>query len=1280
MADKVPMEFSPYMGPDATRQASRLMKNLFDLHTNRYKGREDINGSQYEGTAENWGSELLLEARKILLDKPSLKNIFIENTMDFYFDITYSGFTNTYDQENMLCALLKKDVLLSNRTYRIKFTNVEHVWIPRSQSSSDPDVYSDEFIHTTDTPILIVEKEDNSIDEIPLKLTDVDGETTHYYFHIGIETMDMFDLSTYPDENNIFITYPITDSMNGRACIWMCINLLKTFPPVIMENNSLQDKPFLSIGTDGHDRSMLYPLLNFSSEDIDVTHYIIKIVPVNVDSFVENVKAEANYTSTIGEIHLLEYENGVPSMTSGNPIPAPTSDTVITYNHDYIKMTLYKKAEGETNYNWNFKTPKSGDYDYDGSTYRNKCYAWLYLSVFNNNTNDTDISVKKVPLIYIRFNDDAYLSAYEGLCENAVSGVHVDVTSDYSNNGVSKKNGTIHNMGDFDGLPSYFKIMIPDTIHRAHLEAYAIRDKLNKRNQSAMDKQTAGILIDSAVPQNEVQKIDNNMPVVIYYDWDNQFDRKYTYNREDPNISKTNNLTEIAYIDENNFGNSKMSKYKSLPKFVYHGNRHFSLGMMGFDPELETGRVYIISNDPAIYENNEITRNQKAPVTFARMCDIPTDFLQLTNIKGVAPTVIIDPEYIRTICCFSDDDKNALYNLTNTDHCLSFDFNGTHSFIWPTPSPPSDMNVESLMDDKFARYIHLNDTIDISDNSTVQFDISNGGSGYDVDDEFKMFICGICLKGIVKTVSDGVVTSFKFLPDETDNPPTTTPRIVRSNIGSSTSVYSATTTHGSGSGLQIRMVVDSFIWDNTEMQKSQVSPKYVPNVWAFYLDPFGNIWIYQYGYDETVSGDRFLKLEQITGATIYENTNDSGYKSPSKYKFKDVFLNNLIRPITNKISQDIHGGHLIPYTYLTQSLSDVLSDDDRIFTTEDMSDYINSSNKNTQDALFVYGQNNQHSIYKRLLSYRWGYIAGYGFQNPMAVEMYQDLNVPEYYNKTNKLKHFLVDGSQPKLFLFDPLISSIDTYTQISKDVSYVSNSKPFLLSDIIMDLDNDYNLDLYGPIPEIVTNNDGEFILTRNVYINDEYDDSDIVEKRHDLEVLTREVLADRVKHNYPESIPAKYEGTPYAYSKEMLIDFFMKNNMPKGRSAGNPGFKYTEGPESIYRRPLVRLFRTKGDTITDRFGLPVGEQPTGAFKEVSTEVFNTNVKIDTATTTAKPWNVFRIDTDGSEDINLNGFRMYDELNNDISDSTLLIIDGTLYVSHITPDGITWVKINRNI
>ena len=90
MTDKAPMEFSQYVGPDSLRKTTQLLKNLYDLHTKRYCGYEDINGSQYAGTVENFGSEMLLEARKMLMDKPSLKNIFIENSFDFYFDIQYS--------------------------------------------------------------------------------------------------------------------------------------------------------------------------------------------------------------------------------------------------------------------------------------------------------------------------------------------------------------------------------------------------------------------------------------------------------------------------------------------------------------------------------------------------------------------------------------------------------------------------------------------------------------------------------------------------------------------------------------------------------------------------------------------------------------------------------------------------------------------------------------------------------------------------------------------------------------------------------------------------------------------------------------------------------------------------------------------------------------------------------------------------------------------------------------------------------------------------------------
>jgi hypothetical protein len=154
-------------------------------------------------------------------------------------------------------------------------------------------------------------------------------------------------------------------------------------------------------------------------------------------------------------------------------------------------------------------------------------------------------------------------------------------------------------MGEFDGLPPYFRSQIDKTLHRAHIEMYAIRDKLNtyKYEQAAGKKQTTGIIIDSALPQNDIRK-PGEMPIVIYYDIDRLVGRTYTYTRDDPNISKSNNMSEITFTDPYNFGNSKISAHAGEQKFIYHGNRHFSLGLIGFDPETEVGRVYIIRMIP----------------------------------------------------------------------------------------------------------------------------------------------------------------------------------------------------------------------------------------------------------------------------------------------------------------------------------------------------------------------------------------------------------------------------------------------------------------------------------------------------------------------------------------------------------------------------------------------------------------------------------------------------------------------------------------------------------
>ena len=194
MTDKAPMEFSQYVGPDSLRKTTQLLKNLYDLHTKRYCGYEDINGSQYVGTVENFGSEMLLEARKMLMDKPSLKNIFIENSFDFYFDIQYSEMINTYDQQNMLCAILRKDVFLSNKTYRIRFDDVDFVNIPRSQSWSDPIVYKDPYIRTKTPPTLIITDKNGTVEEKTLILSDKEDVDTTYYFHLYDDMVDMYDL------------------------------------------------------------------------------------------------------------------------------------------------------------------------------------------------------------------------------------------------------------------------------------------------------------------------------------------------------------------------------------------------------------------------------------------------------------------------------------------------------------------------------------------------------------------------------------------------------------------------------------------------------------------------------------------------------------------------------------------------------------------------------------------------------------------------------------------------------------------------------------------------------------------------------------------------------------------------------------------------------------------------------------------------------------------------------------------------------------------------------
>lgn len=1249
-----PKEYSPYVGPDALRQYAHLMEKFYGLHTDRYYGHQDIEGSQYEGTVENWGSEMLMEARKMYMIDPPLRNIFVENTLDYYFEVKHSHIIDTYDQQNMLVVLLRKDVLLSDREYRIRFDDLTRKTFPRSLSSSANKVYRDEYYHTTTPPTLVISKEGEEDVEISLKLSDEVGSTTDYYFHCDFDAYLPGGDTPIPHDGTL-ITDPLKNEYNGYPFIWICTSQLQLLPDVGFVDNTFKDKDFMVIGTNGHARSLTYPLINNDLavvEDIyELTHWLVKVQASHDDGFTDEIGggkySPFNYTARIGSIELMYFEDA----SQAQPGIEPTSSYMITYDPTYCKLCLNKDisfdqslildtVEGRailnilptaTNFGkWFFHTPVDGDYDYDGATYVNPTYGYTSMLSFICNMLDYPSSDPYITAGFVVVFDDKYLNDYETICENAYAGVHVDVTSDHSDNGVSKKNGVIHNMGDFDGLPSYFSYMIDDNIHRAHIEAYAIRDQLNKRNQKATDKPTAAVIIDSGIPKNEVNDIVLNGEPVIYYSILTP-PGKYTYNENDKTIDPFNALSEITFSDENHFGNSKMEAHANEKKFIYHGNRHFSLTVSEFDPEKEYGRVYLVTNDRSVYENNETAIDKKPASTFARICDIPTNFSQLVYIKGTSPTIIIDPEYVRTNASYDNSDKEALYNVTTRDHLMK----ASNSIVFFEYNAPDAADMANA----YPTYINLNDTIDISDENVVTYSIVNGGSGYVVDDTAQFYIGGNSIEVVVTAESDGVVTGFKFA-DISTNPPTLVdmPVVsnqyqVRTNFASNSVVYDTETKSGEGTGLRIGLDIDQTEWDSTEP-----SIGVIPSLptFCFKMDHEGILWV-----DALMEFDADIQSFQITASKVYYNPYDIDSVGTTETMIKDIIV-----PMNND--------YIDSSTNVVKTFSNI----DKGTPARDFSPELNRLNANRSDSMFIIVDGPVTSSTDDIIRYEINHVGGN--QDTTTIPYNSDINVGSYQNKSNKLRYSASsDDEQPKVLVYDSNKTTVDTMETIMKDVTTINTSRAISMADIFESSDL---------TPETLVSATGN--IDRDIYIFDEYDDSNLESYRSTWSEYTHRILIDIISSKYPNSEPVQFEGTPYQYSDKMLVEYMMNNCF--NWSDWNDETR----PATIYRKPEIKMFRNAGDQIIKN-GLPNGKQPKGGFVTASDTVVPKHVKVDAYAFNVSPLNIFRIDTESP--VSLNGFRLYDEMDNDISKISLIILNGViLYPNYDNLNNIRWLPINR--
>ena len=447
--------------------------------------------------------------------------------------------------------------------------------------------------------------------------------------------------------------------------------------------------------------------------------------------------------------------------------------------------------------------------------------------------------------------DETYLHQYEDTCVNAVSGIHIDGSSEYSNNSIKKKNGVIHSLGDFDGLPQYFKYTMREDLYRAHVELYTIRDAVNNYNQKTIEKQTAAMIVDSAIPVLNMGKVTSSLNLVIKYDLSRE-----EFVTDGESITPGNTLSELTYHNDYEFGTLSRAGYEShYSKFVYHGNNLFSLTISKLDPVSEYGRAFLITNDDSIYDNNTTSENNKPPRTVARICDIPTSYLGLISIPNNAPSIIIDEKYVRMGTCMSVIDKDNIWN------------NKVCKFIKPTSGYifGNDYDINSIDMSGYKKQTDFDCTFDLSSTMTPdEYTLTpSSGTGYSVGDTFKFNIGGLFFEGTVT----GITGDDNEPSTITVSNNTSADKIPIPNIGSSVSSYSTDTIEGEGSGMKVVLTISLSAWESLQQKESD---EYIDDLFVFKYDDMENIWLWYY------DGESFKQTNsiQLTGEKIKYNPFD----------------------------------------------------------------------------------------------------------------------------------------------------------------------------------------------------------------------------------------------------------------------------------------------------------------------------------------------------------------------------------------------------------------------
>ena len=380
-----------------------------------------------------------------------------------------------------------------------------------------------------------------------------------------------------------------------------------------------------------------------------------------------------------------------------------------------------------------------------------------------------------------------------------------------------------YQLGDWDGIPEW--INNNEQGAPQHTAIYAIHNTPNYNPNDPKSRQTTAILLDPGKPRDSVYSLTTHKP----YDWETNYTSYYIYEND-------------QYIH--------VPVGLSVPEWV--ADTYYTTEFTND----ERGRAYLISNDDATYENNATAEYTKPARTIARICDIPTTLIQLTNIVGLSPTTVVDKNYVHTDVCYTEDDKNKLLNTLGNRWVkpMNVDENGVpissrttynNDYIFNNADDLNDVDLFKKEND-FCEYINLNPVVDPT-NVAVNL-ITDAGSGYHVHDIGVVIIGGSSLNYTVTEINGesetGSVKSIELTP--TSNTPISLSNFDLVINQETHEKYAFTNSYGtsptspdSGTGLKFSMIITNY-----ETIRTKRGNLY-NGLFALVRLPDG-LWLYQY--------------------------------------------------------------------------------------------------------------------------------------------------------------------------------------------------------------------------------------------------------------------------------------------------------------------------------------------------------------------------------------------------------------------------------------------------